>query len=81
MNKKQAYNLAMYLLDEAYGLLNYADYTDIKAISNLLGTANYIAKSFNLREKEEIKAHIRKIREETEDYIREVLQDLAHVFY
>lgn len=80
MNKKQSYELAMYLLDEAYGLLNYADYTDIKAIANLLGTANYIAKSYNLREREQINKRIWEIRTEADEYLKIANEALSNIF-
>lgn len=80
MNKKQAYKMVMYLLDEAYGLLHYADYTDVKAIANLLGTANYIAKSYNLREREQIVNRIRSIRSEADEYLNVVNEALGTIF-
>lgn len=77
MNKKKAYELAMYLLDEAYGVLNYDDYfTDIQAITNLLGATSYIVKSYNLKEIDLIEERIQGIKHDTFDYIEKVKETL-----
>ena len=77
MNKKQAYNLAMYLLDEAYGAMNYDDYfTDIQAIKNVLEDTRYIVKSYNLKEIDLIEERIQGIKHDTFDYIEKVKETL-----
>ena len=58
MSKKDACKLVDYLLSEANDLIEIADFTDIKAVSNLLATANYFMKSFQLREFQEIENRI-----------------------
>jgi len=80
MNKKQAYKLVNYLLDEAYGILNYADSVDVKAVSSLLSTANYYTKSFRLEERDDITIRIHSLRREAMEYIENAQTALENVF-
>lgn len=80
MNKKQANELVNYLLNEAYGILNYSDFVDVKAVSNLLGTANYLAKSFDLKERESITIKIRYLQNNAMEYIEETQRALENIF-
>lgn len=80
MNKKQANELVNYLIDEAYGILNYADFVDVKAVSNLLGTANYLTKSFELKERENVTNRIKEVRCEAMEYIDGAQRALENVF-
>lgn len=80
MSKKDAYKLVNYLLDEAIGILDYSDFTDIKAVSNLLATANYISKSFQLKEHQEIICRIHNIRKQAYQYLRMSEESLENIF-
>lgn len=80
MNKKDAYKLANYLLDEANDLIDIADFTDIKAVSSLLATANYFAKSFQLKEFQEIEDRIFHIRSKAFEYIEMSKKSLDDIF-
>lgn len=80
MNKKDAYKLVNYLLNEANDLIDIADFTDIKAVSNLLATANYFMKSFRLREFQEIENRIFHIRSKAYEHIEMSKKALDDIF-
>ncbi len=80
MNKKDAYKLVDYLLNEANDLIDIADFTDIKAASNLLATANYFMKSYRLREFQEIENKIFHIRSKAYEHVEMSKKSLDDIF-
>lgn len=80
MSKKDAYKLVNYLLAEANDIIELANFTDIKAVSSLLATANYFMKSFQLKEFNEIENRIHHIRSKAYKYIEMSTRALDDIF-